>query len=200
MDITRLPNGEHWGLNIDSDHLQSSGPMIGARPKLVLHTTEGSGFGTMDRVLREKSAEPHVLIDPGTREVKQYFPFNQYSKALEHPYGTPETNRANCIQIEIVGFAAPNPSHRDVAEESLDWYANLGALCELIRHRVPFLRVAPYLFVKGVQRIPVSTFAGVGGIIGHMHVPSQPSGHWDPGRFNARSLIHCMEMADTHYS
>lgn len=200
MDITRLPNGDHWGLSIDSSHLQHTGPMVpGCRPKLVLHTTEGEGFGTMDRVLREKSAEPHILIDPGTRQVKQYFLFHEYSKALEHPAGTPETNRANCIQIEIVGFAAPNARKRDVAEESLDWYVNLGALCELIRHRVPFSRTYPNRFTPPTTRLPADKFANVTGIIGHCHVPSQPSGHWDPGAIRIETLIHCMEMAGKHY-
>lgn len=197
---SHLPNGEHWGLRIDSAHTFHTGSMsAGAKWKLVLHTTEGNGFGAMDAVLTSKDAQPHVLIDPGTRRVKQYIPLNEYARALEHPIGTPDTNRARCVQVEIVGFAAPNKSARDVAEESLQWYANLGALCELLRHRTPFDRRVYHTFELGARRITAAGFAQAEGIIGHMHVPSQPSGHWDPGRLDTDLLIQTMKSAEHRY-
>lgn len=198
MDKSHLPNGEHWGLRINSSNTFRTGLMVaGARPKLILHTTEGNGFGLMDQVLREKKAEPHVLIDPGTRDVKQYMPFTDYARALEHPNGTAETNRAGCIQVEIVSFAAPQDGRRDVGEESLAWYANLAACLELIRHRVNFGYTTPLPFKRGARRVPASTFLKATGIYGHMHVPH--NSHWDPGAIRIDRLVSMMHQANAHH-
>lgn len=202
MDMLWLPSGDHWGLTIyHRPRPHHTGGMIqGAEPKCVLHTTEGNGLGAMDRVLTDKKAEPHVLIDPGTRQVIQYIPLNQYALSLEHPAGTPETNRAGCIQVEIAGFAAPNADHRDVAEESIQWYTNLAACLELLRHRAKFVRASYHEFKPGARRITSPAFKKAGGIMGHMHVPNQPYGHWDPGAINIKTVISGMRATNGHYS
>jgi hypothetical protein len=62
-----------------------------------------------DQAVHRGSGTPHLSI--GWRKgfrfpvVAQFLPFDQYAKTLEHPGGTPETNRANAVQIEICGRA-----------------------------------------------------------------------------------------------
>jgi len=128
MNDLWLPEGRHWGLNIEHRELPNAGEFTGGGHKLVWHTTEGGGIDNMWRVLRDKNAAPHFCIDPGGGDapVYQCIPLNRAARALEHPAGTPETNRANAIQVEIIGFA----------KDAKDWghviYRDLGALAALI--------------------------------------------------------------------
>jgi hypothetical protein len=192
MDNTRLPSGEHWGLSISVETVPT-GAYAPATPKLVWHTTEGTGFDAMVRVLTEKAAQPHVVIDPHSGRVRQMILLDQYARALEHPAGTPETNRAHCVQVEICGFA------KDSATWPAVYYEHLGALAVLLEHRQDVARVSNYPFSTTPHRIAPASFASAQGHLGHEHVPSQPAGHWDPGRLNVDKLFDCMRDAEKRY-
>lgn len=189
MNRNYLPTGNHGGLHIVAAAGTQTGPMMpGAGHKIVLHTTEGLGFLSMDRVLRTKGAEPHFLLDPRTGQVKQYMGLSQYARALEHPSGTQETNRAGCIQIEVCEFAAHSHAWPEV------YYDHLAHLCKFIMHRVDVPNRLARRFINN-DRFTPSGFIRVQGILGHKHVPSQPSGHWDPGSLKGTLLTRLIEHA-----
>src|SRR4051812_18401172 len=96
----------------------SAGTMLGGPARVVWHTTEApSGktaagrdyFDVMDRVLTGKQAEPHILYDPLTDRLGQYFPLNKSSRALRNDAASgTSTNKTGtaCIQIEVVAYAS----------------------------------------------------------------------------------------------
>jgi hypothetical protein len=186
-----LPEGLHWDLHIEHHHADATGPMAGGGAKLVLHTTE-SPREWIDAAIRQFANQgigtPHLSI--GWREgvklpvVAQFLPFNQYAKTLEHPAGTPETNRANAIQVEICGRAA------EANDWDLNWYRALANMALLVEHRTQIKRTRP-------RRFPGDRYTGAGfvrakGIVGHCHAPNQTQGHTDPGRFQGLRLIRLM--------
>jgi hypothetical protein len=74
----------------------------------VIHTTEGDP-GTINgcRDTAESHTEPPQLwYHPELRWLGQGLPLDRSSYALAHPSGTPETNKAGAIQVEVFGFAA----------------------------------------------------------------------------------------------
>jgi hypothetical protein len=188
-----LPKGAHWDLNIEHHPLPGgTGPMTGGGWKVPLHTTE-SPREWIDGAIKQFTAgngTPHLSI--GWRKglkfpvVAQFLPFDQYAKTLEHPPGTPETNKANAIQIEICGAAAE--SHGWDA----NWYKALANLLLLVQHRVDFPGYCPRSF-------PGDRYSGAGwikakGIVGHCHAPNQRQGHTDPGRFASARLLRFMRQ------
>jgi len=192
MDKNWLPEGHHWGLNIEHKRLADAGAFSGGGHKLVWHTTEGTGMDRMWRVLRDKNAGPHFLIDPGGGDapVYQCIPLNRAARALQHPPGTPETNLANCIQVEIVGFA----------KDAKDWghviYRDLGALAALIGHRFN-IRRGYRPFTVPAKKVTPAGFPRATGHLGHGHVPNND--HWDPGRMNGAALMRAIRDAEEHY-
>lgn len=102
-----LPTGRHTDLHIERSRGSDAGAFTGGGWKGIIHITVSPWFAvdSMVRVLHDKRAEPHLVIGgrPGTRlpVLVQQVAFNRAGRALAHPYGTLETNRANCIQMEI---------------------------------------------------------------------------------------------------
>jgi hypothetical protein len=85
---------------------RSSGPAAkGAGAKILHHTTEGASASGAVSAYRATGSWPTITAEwTGTRlKVFQHMGFDQMARALEHPSG-PETNRANVVQIEHVGF------------------------------------------------------------------------------------------------
>jgi hypothetical protein len=186
MDKAHLPRGTHWGLHITGHPAEDAGAFAGGGHKLLWHTTEGTNIDTMVRVLEEKRAAPHIVVDFYHSRVVQMIPFNRAARALEHN-GGPETNRANCVQVEIC----------DYAKNSQDWterqYGVLAALAVLIEHRVPIPRHANYRFRHPV-RLGGQQFVDATGHLGHCHVPG--NSHWDPGEFNVARLFRLMRTRE----
>jgi hypothetical protein len=164
--------------------------MTGGGKKMVLHTTE-SPVEWIDGAIAQFTAgvgTPHLSIGyrKGTRYpvLAQFLPFDEYAKTLEHPGGTPETNRANAWQIEICGRAA----------ESHDWsdnyYRAISNALLLTQHRVGFPITRP-------RRFPGTRYTGAGwiraqGVVGHCHAPN--NSHTDPGRLKGSYLIRLMKQ------
>lgn len=177
MDKLWLPEGHHWDLHIEHrDRGEGAGPFTGGGWKLCWHITV-SPWQTVDSmadVLIAKRAEPHFVI--GGREgrehptVIQFLPLNRAGRALEHNSG-PETNRANCIQVEIC--ATP-----ESVKDFTDWhYKALANLAELVAHRMPVPCKVPRSFTS-TKRFTGAGYVRVKGHHGHMHVPGND--HYDP--------------------
>ncbi len=188
-----LPEGDHWGLRIRRRELPNAGDFTGGGHKLIWHTTEGSGIDAMWRVLRDKDAAPHFVIDPGggPAMVYQCVPLNKAARALEHPAGTPETNRANCIQVEIVDYAKNAGGWGHVI------YRDLGALAALIDHRFN-VRRGYRPFTVPAKKVTPDGFVRATGHMGHGHVPN--NSHWDPGRMNGAALMRAIGDAEKRYA
>lgn len=193
-DHALLPAGFHFGLHIEHELSHDGGDFVDGGWKLIWHTVEGNDLRVAQRTLVQKRAEPHVVIGrAGTgREAftaVQMLPFDQSARALEHPDGTLDTNRARCIQVEVCGFA------RDSQDWNAEVYAALGALAHLIEHRVPIPRKAPRPFTVPAERYSPRGFVNAAGHLGHCHAASQPGGHWDPGKLSTRKLFAAMRAA-----
>lgn len=192
MNERLLPKGNHYGLRITiANPLTTPGDFVRGGWKLVWHTTEspsGHGVDAIANVLYTKGAEVHCVIDPETGRVHQMVPFDNFARGLMHPNGTPETNRANCIQVEICGYASKSD------EWPKSYYEHLAALAVLIEHRKPIPRKAPRRFSTKPNRYSPTGFVGVKGHVGHQHVPHND--HWDPGALRAPYLLRLMGEYD----
>jgi hypothetical protein len=97
--------------------------------------------GGRDLAYRSTRSWPTITAEwTGTRlKVFQHMPLDMMARALEHPAGTPETNRANVCQIEHVGFTDDAFRQHVGADPSLHvsrWpdarWAAIGAMCREI--------------------------------------------------------------------
>lgn len=183
IDPRWLPAGVHYSMHIEHCPTNDDGAFTGGGKKIVWHTTEtawdtfvGVRDGFINKSRLGQGVESHLLIGGGEKgskvSVAQFVPFNRSSRALKHPSGTSETNRANAIQIEICGFAA----------ESGEWpdsrYKALANLLQLINHRRPTANYVPRAFTND-KRFTSGGFVTVRGHVGHKHVPFND--HTDPG-------------------
>lgn len=149
--------------------------MAGGGHKLVWHTTEGSSAEGAIGAYRQSTAVPHFTIGlkDGKRVLYQHLPLNRAATALRHPSG-PETNRANAIQVEIVGFAARS------GEWPLKLYHYLHLLGKFVETNanVPLRTTLPVTW-RDPKRLSGSQFYNYSGHLGHMHAPGND--HVDPG-------------------
>lgn len=123
-----LPEGRHSDLHIVRDIRTHTGPYIEHGGwKFIVHITVApwNALPQMITVLRNKHAEPQVIIGgvPGSKlpTLTQLLDLGEYGRSLEHPAGTPETNRARCVQLEICA----NPG-RDAALRAGARLSDLG--------------------------------------------------------------------------
>lgn len=195
-----IPVGPRKDLNIERDPSPVGGGFINAGGwKIVWHITVSPWLtvDSMVRVLKQKRAEPHLVIGgrPGFKfpVVVQLLPFSAFGRALAHPAGTPETNRARCIQVEIC--ANPGNVHeqgKKFQDQVGAWdevtYKALANLSHMIHWRVPDIPVTmPRPFAKPVRYTP-NGFVRAKGHVGHCHVPHND--HFDPTRdFKGSHLI-----------
>lgn len=167
-----LPTGHHEGLEISHHPASDAGDFVTAKPKIVWHTTEGTSLSGAIETLTANGDEPHFVVSNDGRQVVQFIGMDRTSKSLRHPSGTPETNRAHCIQVEICGFAAQSHQWPDTKYVGL---AHLALLIERFAH----VERRTHVGWANPRRIAAGNFAGTGGHVGHMHVPNND--HVDPG-------------------
>ena len=154
-----------------------SGPYVAGPFRIVHHTTEGASAEGAFSAFAQHRSDPHFTVDDMT--IYQHVDTNQWSRSLEHPSGTEETNRASAIQIEVVGFAGRRKSKLTLR--------NVARLCRWIErtHDVP--KVWPSGFPRfstngqdpGGHNRDAVTWKTKGGHYGHSQVPNNV--HWDPG-------------------
>jgi hypothetical protein len=185
MDTLWLPEGDHWNLHIEHHRLTGAGAFNGGGWKLTWHTTESkqNSFEAIRDLFIQRDAngvgsEPHFLIGfEGKRKhpnVCQFLPLNRAARTLQHPSGTPETNRCNNIQIEVCGNAAES------GEWPENYYKALANLVVLIEHRRPIVRRVARAFDVD-KRFTGGQFVLQRGHLGHKHAANQPDNHGDPG-------------------
>jgi LysM repeat protein len=153
---------------------KGTGAFIGVPWRIVWHTTEGSTIEGAFAILTHNHDESHFLVDG--RQIWQLTPLNVASRALRH-VGSPETNRANALQVELVGFAGrPKPQDLLIMARKLSLWLH-GEF------QIPF--VWPNGYPKpprngqdpgGHNRDPI-VWAAKGGDYSHGEVPGNI--HWD---------------------
>ena len=179
------PDGDGFMDGVERVVLEDAGPHVTGRPKLCWHSTEGSTIEGAISAYRAKRSAPHFTIDPGRDRIVQHISVFKAGRALQHPAGTPETNRARTIQVEIVGFAS------QMQQLSGGQLKSLARLARWIERNAGVPSTCSVDFVRfpsGVpKRLQGPRWLDYSGHHGHMHVPSND--HEDPGALAIRELL-----------
>lgn len=183
-----------WYPVATKDEFANSGGFLeGFAWRGVLHTTEGSSYAGARSVYAKSRVAPHftVSFESGVFKVWQHIPLNKSARALAHPAGTVETNRARCIQIEIVASAATSGT---LQREYLNGIGKLMRWCEtntgIERRALKFYSDKEgIVLARDTSPVRLSTpdWTKFSGWCGHQHVPF--NSHWDPGDIDIDYLL-----------
>lgn len=175
--------GKLWHPDAIHAPSEDAGPFTGGGHKIVLHTTEGGTPASVVATLKANRAAVHFVI--GTSGAfYQLISLDLAGRGLEHPSG-PETNRANAIQIEIVGFAAQSQDWSDA------FYERIGHLCRWIEKNFNVPHKCSVEFLDHAHPMGGQQFVDYKGYCGHQHVPG--NSHWDPGKLRINKLLKAAE-------
>jgi len=181
----REPDADGFMDGVERVVLADAGEHVTGRPKLCWHSTEGSSIDGAIAAYRAGGSAPHFTIDPGRDRIVQHISVHKAARALKHPNGTVETNRAHTVQVEIVGFA------KDMGRLSGAELASLARLARWIeRHAdVPSRSTVEFVpFPGGVpKRLQGQGWLDYSGHCGHMHVPGND--HEDPGALPIKKIL-----------
>ena len=168
-----------------------------------IHTTEGFGWPAYIRDGKVGAAAPHLtgLPDFANKRMiwRQHFNDNHSARALSNPAGGVETNKANILQVELIGTCddryrtswgtrragvdyihwptAPDWATRGLAELLAYWNKRWGV--KLTDGGLPWVTFDAYL--RGNPRMTATQWRNFYGVCGHQHVPENT--HGDPGSF-----------------
>jgi hypothetical protein len=154
----------------------SAGSFTGGGKKIVWHTTETHGLPAYS------GSAPHFTFNPKTNEMWQHIPINEAAKSLEH-HDAAETNKADGIQVELIGFAS------ETGTWPASYYRNIAALARWIEYNAGVPRRCSVKFAVPATRLSDTEFVNYAGHLGHEHVPQQRAGHWDPGAFRIAEVL-----------
>lgn len=175
-----------WMPGAEQHSVGNRGAMEGGPARAVWHITSNSKDWTLKNELGwftggGAGVAPHLLWDPFTGQIAQFFPADSRALALQNA-GSVRTNRTGkyCIQIEIVfteNETVGGKKYKSVAEtpcKNLDkivaWLRSLG-----IKDAWP--GGAPTGFVR--DTVSIDTWLNKGGHYGHNQIPG--NSHVDPG-------------------
>lgn len=144
--------------------------------KIVLHTTESAGLPSFS------GNHPNLAYVPATRKWYHCTPINGSSTALSND-GSHQTNRANVVQVEIIGYAKDSGK---LPQTAID---DLGAFVAWMHKEwgVPLTAAPKWTGPNTTARMSWSQYVAFKGVLGHQHVPGNT--HWDPGQINAAAII-----------
>lgn len=171
-----VPPMNPGGWHPDAIENQSASPLSWTRgnPKIVWHTTEGSGLPAYS------GSQPHFTLNPKTGTLWQHVPIRGGAYALQNLSGGVETNRAHAIQVELIGFAGQTQDWSDAE------YANIAKLARWIEKHGGVPRQCSVTF-RSDSIHKIQDWPGYTGHCGHQHVPENT--HWDPGLFQIQKVI-----------
>lgn len=173
-----------WLPGVDRDPVGTDGGSWTREPAIICaHSTEGVGWDGYQGGM----VAPHVTLRPSTGEARQHIPLTRAARALEHPAGTPQTNRAGVIQIEIIGTSDRRlvaPGRVYLGDLDDQGCAHLARLFDLIHDATGIPLVSSVTWVDyprsyGVhasQRLSRAAFAAYRGVLAHQHVPDNAHG------------------------
>ena len=185
-----------WHPSAKRQQLEDAGPFAGGGHKFLVHTTEGPSLDGAFVTVKGNRSAPHFILEVkgGRRRLVQCIPINRAARGLEHN-GGPETNKANCIQVEVVGFTerakAAKLGHLElwVPNWSTDIYKQLHMLMLWTHNHfsVPMRADHPFAGQPGFARLSGEAFFNAVGLVGHCHAAG--NSHSDPGPLNAHFVI-----------
>lgn len=164
--------------------------MVVNAPKITHHVTVGTTIDGAIGAYRSHRGWPHMTCDwtGGRLKIVQHLPLSAAARALRNPGS--ETNRADTIQIEHVGFPHGSGRHGPPAGFASKGVPNWPAarweaiadLCRWIERNTG----CPRASMPGIRwgedhppRLSGAAFRQGRGHHGHQHVPGND--HWDPG-------------------
>lgn len=153
--------------------------------KVLLHSTETDGWPGYGGA----GGNPTLTYNPHTHQWRQHIPMTARATALMNA-GSFQTNRANVVQVEIIGRAETTiPKMDDQALKDLgEFIAWMNEHYGVpIKNGVAWKPYpASYGPVNGV-RLSVSKYRDYEGVLGHMHAPGNV--HGDPGQLDVAKII-----------
>lgn len=168
-------NNGGWHARAIRNQVQGGiGAFLNVPAKLVWHTTEGTSLPGY------QGSHPHFTLDFKRRLLYQHIPVTSGAMALKNLPGGVETNRANVIQVELVGFA------QDSSKWSDSDYAQIADLARWIEKYCGVKRQSTVTFRTDASH-KVPDWLNYAGHLGHQHVPEND--HWDPGLFQIQKVI-----------
>jgi hypothetical protein len=164
----------------------NTGAMNGGPARAVWHITSNEHDWTFARELGwftggGTGVAPHLLWDPWSGEIAQFFPADSRSLSLQNA-GSVKTNRTGkyCIQIETVfteGETVNGKRYHTVAETPCKGLAGIVAWLRSLGIPDAWPGGAPTGFVR--DTVPMDVWTGHGGHYGHNQIPG--NSHVDPG-------------------
>lgn len=182
-----------WHPDAKKNVFPSAGAYVPAGRKICWHTTETKGLPAYN------GTQPHFTLNPRTGDLWQHQSIAEAAKALAHPSGTVETNRAQVIQVELIcysdekvaanvgGIAVPDLTNAD--------YARIAKLARWIEKNAGVKRKTSVTFKhypessggsNGV-RLSQSAWTAYEGHLGHQHVPGNL--HGDPSSLDIARIL-----------
>jgi hypothetical protein len=177
---------ELWNPRAARVQIHDAGSFTGGGWKLCWHTTEGESADGAIATFRLNGDAPHFTLEvrPFRRaRLFQHVPLDRASSSLRHPSGTPETNHANVIQVEICGFAKDSPKW------SGRKYWHIRRLARWIEANAGVRRAAyhPFIGQPGYHRLSGNGWVRAIGHVGHCHCPNND--HVDPGTIRIDKVL-----------
>jgi murein DD-endopeptidase MepM/ murein hydrolase activator NlpD len=169
---------------------ESAGVEMSGIDIVLWHTTESAGWPSYP------SFAPQLTVDPLKKQVRQHMPVNRAGSTLENA-GSYRTNRANVLQVEIVGYVDPKKSgspyyagkwgdeeYKYLAEIAAWAYAEWGVP---LSYNCTFVTYPASYGYNAKQRFSVAKFDTYKGHCGHQHAPG--NSHGDPSNFDIERLL-----------
>ena len=158
----------------------SAGLQTGGGWKILLHTTEGGTANGAIAAYKKNNSWPHFTISFEEGRRIQHPEWNQAARSLRNDADGYDTNRANVVQIEIVGYT------RDCggwSKAKLDFIAR--TIADIQDAGVKPALVAPDF--SNPVRFSDKAFVEYSGIVGHCHAPDNT--HYDPTGLDVQYII-----------
>jgi hypothetical protein len=138
-------------------------------------------FNAISNYLRSVDYCPHLMWDPWTGRIVQFYPADKSARALRNLPGGAETNRmgTRCIQVEVFfspGAVVDGKRYDTVAETPCKGLDQIVAWMRT--HGIPDVWPLGWPKWSGNSRT-ASTWKAKAGHYGHCHVPE--NSHTDPG-------------------
>lgn len=168
-------------------------PTMPAVDKLLLHTTESSGWPSYPTFSPTLTFNPW---EPQGKRWRQHCFINQAATTLKNA-GDFRTNRANVCQIEIVAWVDPahSASSAFYTKISDDAYLDLARFyawlnrewATPVKSGVTWKEYPASYGIRNGVRLSVAQFGTYEGLCGHQHAPEQS--HGDPSLINVGLII-----------
>jgi hypothetical protein len=180
---------ELWMPGAERQPESGGGSMAGGPPRAIWHVTWdelGKGgkmpsFNAISNYLKSVDYCPHLMWDPWTGRIVQFYPADKSARALRNMSGGVETNRmgSRCIQVEVFfspGAVVDGKRYDTVAETPCKGLDQIVAWMRT--HGIPDVWPLGWPKWSGNSRT-ASTWKAKAGHYGHCHVPE--NSHTDPG-------------------